>query len=224
QGNLVTGNTGWSGVMSQGGIVVRNGGSLNVPTTPIIEDNTVANNNIGITIGSQSSQTISPIILNNNIYSNQKYNFYLKQVNFNVSVTDNWWGTNDVQTINQTIYDFKNDFNLGNVTFIPVLTVADPAAPLADYNPNPTPTPSPTPTPTPSPTPSPSPNPAPTANPTPSPSPLSPSTTTSTPTPTGSPTPISTSSIPEFSSSVIFSIFTISTISAVIALMIRKRR
>ena len=29
----------------------------------------------------------------------------------NISATNKWCGTTDTQAINQTIYDFKNDFN-----------------------------------------------------------------------------------------------------------------
>jgi hypothetical protein len=38
-------------------------------------------------------------------------------------------GITDTQAINRTIFDFKNDFHLGNVTFIPFLTVLNSKAP-----------------------------------------------------------------------------------------------
>jgi hypothetical protein len=47
---------------------------------------------------------------------------------YDFNATYNWWGTTDVQVINQTIHDYKNDFNLGNVTFEPFLTEANPSA------------------------------------------------------------------------------------------------
>jgi len=34
----------------------------------------------------------------------------------------NWWGTTNTTAINQSIRDFKNDFNLGKVNFTPFLT------------------------------------------------------------------------------------------------------
>jgi len=40
----------------------------------------------------------------------------------------NWWGTTDIETINQSIFDVKNDFNLGTVNFIPFLTEPNPQA------------------------------------------------------------------------------------------------
>jgi hypothetical protein len=57
-------------------------------------------------------------ILNNNIQDNTNYNLYLNGTGNTVNVANNWWGTVDAQQINQTIYDFKNDFNLGAETFI----------------------------------------------------------------------------------------------------------
>ena len=108
----------------------------------IIENNTVTNNTVGVQIGS----TNVPSIINNNIYGNS-YNAKLYGVSQQISLINNWWGTTDVQAINQTIYDFKDDFTLGTVNFVPFLT-----APNLEATPNPNapiPTPAPTPTPTP---------------------------------------------------------------------------
>jgi len=130
QGNLVTGNMGWGGAVPQGGIVVRNGYDSNEPITPLIQDNTVTNNNLGITVANTvSSHNVVPTISNNNIYGNQKYNFYLNQLSYNMSATNNWWGTTDTQAINQTIYDFKDNYNFGNVTFVPFLAAPNTEAP-----------------------------------------------------------------------------------------------
>jgi hypothetical protein len=59
-----------------------------------------------------------------------------------VNATFNWWGTTDAEAISQLIYDFKNDANLGNVTFTPFLTAPNPQAPV--YTPPATLTPTPT--------------------------------------------------------------------------------
>ncbi len=88
----------------------------------IVENNTINSNPYGI--GTVSSK---PLILYNNIYGNQ-YNLYvLGSADINASY--NWWGTNNIQAINQTIYDFKNDFNYGNTSFIPFLTAPNTQAP-----------------------------------------------------------------------------------------------
>jgi hypothetical protein len=94
----------------------------------------------------------TPTILNNNIYANTNYNIYLAVSN-NVNATNNWWGTTDTQSINQTIYDSKNDFNLGTVNFIPFLTEPNPAAVPTQLPVTPIPTKTPTPLPSTTPTP-----------------------------------------------------------------------
>jgi hypothetical protein len=63
----------------------------------------------------------------------------------NVNATFNWWGTTSADAINQSIYDFKNDSHLGNVTFTPFLTSLSSQAPV--YTPPATPSPTPTETP-----------------------------------------------------------------------------
>lgn len=86
-----------------------------------IRNNTIANNYIGIRDPSPS-QTI----IYNNIQNNT-YNVNLGS-HLDVNAPYNWWGTADPQAINQTIYDSKNDLNLGKVNFIPFLTEPNPAA------------------------------------------------------------------------------------------------
>ncbi len=126
----------------------------------LIENNTIINSPDGIYIYNAPDDPLSVNITNNNIYSNG-YNIYCSSSS-NINATYNWWGTTNSQAIEQTIYDFKNDFNSGNVTFDPFLTTPNPDAPAiptsspitspASSNPTATPTinttssPSPTPT------------------------------------------------------------------------------
>jgi hypothetical protein len=114
-----------------------------------IQNNTITNNNIGI--NSQSSPSYD--VTFNNIANNSQ-NIHAGRDNFNA--THNWWGTTDQQAINQSIYDFKNDFTLGVVTFIPYLTTPNPEAVPALNAAAPTASPMPTQTQTPNQTPSPS--------------------------------------------------------------------
>jgi lipopolysaccharide export system protein LptA len=122
---------------------------------PIIENNTIAYNNVGIDIySSSSSSTVNPTVTSNNIYGNTIYN--VKNQNpSNINANYNWWGTTDTQAINQTIYDFKDDFTLGTVSFVPFLSAANPDAPNYPSTSLPSPTPTPTSPPSPSPTPTP---------------------------------------------------------------------
>lgn len=110
--NFISGNT-------QGGIRIETGSIL-------IQNNTITDNTVGISFNFYNIYNIlatgSPsTILHNNIYSNTVYNVDLG-FSTDINATDNWWGTADASSINQSIRDFKNDFNLGTVSFIPFLT------------------------------------------------------------------------------------------------------
>ena len=82
----------------------------------IIRNNTIEDNSYGI-----YGPTYATTIIYNNIQNNSDYNIGIRGGG-NVTVTNNWWGTTDTQAINQTMFDFKNDYNLGTITFIPFLT------------------------------------------------------------------------------------------------------
>ncbi len=106
-----------------------------------IQSNTIAYNKIGLSI------TITPQgeIVNNNIQNNTQYSIRLNNIQ-NVNAANNYWGTTDAQVINQSIYDSKNDFNLGTVNFTPFLTSPNNQAPVIPITPNQTATPTITPT------------------------------------------------------------------------------
>jgi len=124
----------------------------------LIENNTIINSPDGIYIYNAPDDPLSVNITNNNIYGNG-YNIYCSSSS-NINATYNWWGTTNSQAIEQTIYDFKNDFNSGNVTFVPFLTTPNPEAPasptssptILPTSSNPTATPTATSSPTPTPT------------------------------------------------------------------------
>ncbi|MCW3995337.1 MAG: hypothetical protein NWE98_04205 [Candidatus Bathyarchaeota archaeon] len=116
-----------------------------------VKDNTIANCKIAIVVNRGTSPTLS----GNNILNSAQYNLKLSGAE-NVDATNNWWGTTDQTAIGNSIYDRKNDFNLGTVTFVPFLTSPNPNAPPLDYYPEPSASPEPTappnePTPTPAP-------------------------------------------------------------------------
>jgi hypothetical protein len=117
--------------------------------TAIIARNFISNNNIGITIIGNASSVIenntitenaiglnsydlngspSLTITGNNFELNDQYNIYLGQQGTygttagNVDAAKNWWATTDTAVIGQTIFDHKNNNNLGTVTFNPILT------------------------------------------------------------------------------------------------------
>ena len=98
------------GSIIEGNLIVNNG--LGLDGGVQIRNNTIINNTVAIRGGFSSANY-------NNIYGNGL------NINFTSSAdgnaTYNWWGTTDVAVINQTIYDYKNDFTLGRVNFIPLL-------------------------------------------------------------------------------------------------------
>ena len=118
------------------GVAVTNGAVL-------IRNNTIVNNSVGIDLTSPLPVTT---INYNNLQSNgQNLVLELGTTN-NVNATLNWWGTTNTQAINQSIHDFKNDFNLGTVNFISFLTSPNPqASPTLNQSQNPPPSPSPSP-------------------------------------------------------------------------------
>ena len=123
-GNTVNGSgirASTSGVIEQN--YVFNGGGIGGYGT--IKDNTVIDNAIGIAVNGPAT------ISGNNIYGNTKNNLFLGSSGYDVNAANNWWGTTDVNAINQTIFDAKNDFHLGVVTFIPILTQPSSSAPSA---------------------------------------------------------------------------------------------
>ncbi len=152
-GNVITGTNGQ--VIIERNLITNSFDGIdigipNIPSGSIIQDNTIVNNSVGISV----TNLYTPTITGNNIYNNS-YNMQLSgQASDNIDATYNWWGTTDQQAINQTIYDFKDDFNLGTVNFVPFLTAPNPEAlpnPNAQIttpstSPSPTATPNSTPT------------------------------------------------------------------------------
>ena len=131
----------------------------------IVLNNTISDNVNGLKL---STSPPAPTISYNNFRNNSEYNLRLADTTSSVDATYNWWGTTNTHEINQTIYDFKYDFNLGTVNFVPFLTepnlvaMPNPNAPI----PTPIPTASPSPSSTQTPSASSSSTPSPSQNPT----------------------------------------------------------
>jgi hypothetical protein len=88
----------------------------------IIQNNTIANNIAGI-----HAHTSMLTVKYNNIQNNSDNSIYLTNT-VHINATYNWWGTTNTQAINLSIRDFKYDFNLGTVDFVPFLTEPNPEA------------------------------------------------------------------------------------------------
>lgn len=99
--------------------------------TLTIQGNTIGDSCYGIKIGGAG---FNSDISYNNFLNSSQYTIYLISSQ-DLTAINNWWGTTDTAAINQSIYDVKNDYELGKVTFIPFLTAPNSEAPT-----NPTPT------------------------------------------------------------------------------------
>lgn len=79
----------------------------------LIDSNTITNNKIGI-----HNPDYGSIISNNNILGNSVNS--ITTAAEDIDATNNWWGTTDLDVINQMIYDKKDDPALGEVAFMPI--------------------------------------------------------------------------------------------------------
>lgn len=112
--NLITENEGY-GVNLQGG---------NYST--IILYNTISANKksgIYVTGGTHSSGYYTVTIQYNNIYNNLNYDIESSSP-YNFAAANNWWGTTETAQIEQKIYDINDNFNLGKVEYLPILSSA----------------------------------------------------------------------------------------------------
>jgi parallel beta-helix repeat protein len=163
QRNKISNTYGYSGDpgYEQSGITISEDAS------PTIKQNTITQCANGIRIGGSPT----PIIANNNIERITNFNLYMGSRTVNIGVANNWWDSTNITLIDQKIYDYNDDFNLGKVNYTPILTAPNPQA-IPDPNaPVPTPLESSTPSQSSSPIPnqSPSETASPTLNPTTSP-------------------------------------------------------
>jgi hypothetical protein len=127
--NTITGGVGISSAREGGTSIITNNLISNnsvgivVSSQMTILNNTIANSNIGIQLYSALAT-----IAYNNIINCTRNSVQLSSVSSAVNATYNWWGTTDTQAINLTIRDYKYDFNLGKVSFVPFLTEPNPEA------------------------------------------------------------------------------------------------
>jgi parallel beta-helix repeat protein len=125
--NLILGSSGTQifNIMSGGSaaIVVGDGNSAYLCN---ILNNTIADNLCALVMSSSPAPTLS--MSGNSIYGSTQYNVYLS-VETNINLANNWWGTIDNQTIDQSIYDFYDSFTIGAVTYTPLLAAPNANAP-----------------------------------------------------------------------------------------------
>ena len=91
----------------------------------ITYNNIIGNSANGISL---LMTTGNPIIEHNNIYDNDVFSVMLYDTSHNFNLPNNWWGTTDAGAIDALIYDYHDDFNLGEVTYHPIATEPIPDA------------------------------------------------------------------------------------------------
>jgi hypothetical protein len=138
---LIIGNSisGCDTAIFGGASIIQNnyifGNALGIDTlNGTILNNTITNNVKGINIPRNMIYFFgwgeipnTPTISYNNFYSNTNYAVYTTASN-NINATYNWWGTTDTELISQQIFDYRKDFSIGNVTFVPFLAEPNPSA------------------------------------------------------------------------------------------------
>jgi S1-C subfamily serine protease len=89
----------------------------------LIENTIVGNHYHGIRIeGISDPNLVLPVIQSNNIHDNGEYNVYLESTNVELDLTGNWWGTTDLNIIENGFYHQPQDFRLGRILFEPFLS------------------------------------------------------------------------------------------------------
>lgn len=85
-----------------------------------ILNNTIRNSVFGIYLGDKAA--VSKIAYNNIENNSLRGNLYIENITAPIDAANNWWGSTDEAAIGQTIHDYKFDFNLAKVTYVPFLT------------------------------------------------------------------------------------------------------
>ncbi len=133
-------------VTIQHNLIMNNTLGIDIGAQVAIQENTIYNNTVGIFYQTTDQSLISY----NNIMNNTQYNFEASTISpsYEIEAVYNFWGTQDIPTINQTIYDKNNNDSLGEVKYLPALDspyVGAPVIPGVNMNPTTTPTPTVTP-------------------------------------------------------------------------------
>ena len=97
------------------------------PPNPIVEHNTITGNQGGVSMR-ECRQAYPPIVTENNIFGNPACDFQVRY-DKDIIATNNWWGTTDMDVIQQHIHDYYDDFHLGRAIVTPILTTPESNAP-----------------------------------------------------------------------------------------------
>ncbi|MGQ7947045.1 T9SS type A sorting domain-containing protein [Flavobacterium sp. WC2509] len=102
----ITGNNSGTAIKITGYNGYNIGGSV------AFTNSTIKNNSVGLEIANANIITID----NSNFYNNTTYNIQ-NNSSKNITANNNWWGTTNVTTISNSIYDYYKNINLGQVNY-----------------------------------------------------------------------------------------------------------
>lgn len=85
----------------------------------LIKNSSISQNLVGIKISNANTMTID----SNNFDNNSSFNIENLSVK-NISANNNWWGTTDLTTISNKIYDYYDNINYGIVSYPSFLSTA----------------------------------------------------------------------------------------------------
>lgn len=71
--------------------------------------------------------TCKTVAVTNNVYDNSSiYAIRSNGTNCDITATDNWWGTTNINEIGSQIYDYYDDFTLGRIVYTPFSSTSHP--------------------------------------------------------------------------------------------------
>ena len=91
-------------------------------------NNVITSNQYGLQVAGNVSQNPQPVVTGNQIYGNSQFDYYT--FNFQnattlvLNATGNWWGTTDLRSISNKIYDLTDNYT--NPTNYPAVSFASP--------------------------------------------------------------------------------------------------
>jgi parallel beta-helix repeat protein len=99
-------------------------------SSPTITDSTIANNTqYGIYLYQSGSSLSNPVVHRSGIYNNTNYNlkfgYYGGVPNVALDFGENWWGTPNLFSINNKIYDQQDISNYPYIDYLPFLDSED---------------------------------------------------------------------------------------------------
>lgn len=89
-----------------------------IESAPLIYKNLIRDNKAGILCEKFNRKFL---VQNNSIFNNEEFNFYLKNFEADLDISNNWWGTDKLSSIELHFYDKNSDETVGQLVYQPIL-------------------------------------------------------------------------------------------------------